>query len=167
VLNANLRDGSLRQAVLEKKIPMLLYEGGEALRFDEGAIGAGLQGVIRVMRELGMLPKSRQRKMKDPFIAQSSHWLRAPDSGILRERAQLGVAVRAGQVLGIVSDPLGANELPVVADRDGVVVGRSELPLVNEGDAIFHIATFDAPTRVASSVEDFHENLADPLLDEG
>jgi len=54
----------------------------------------------------------------------------------------------------------------VLAQEAGVVIGRSELPLVNEGDAIFHIATFEAPIKVATSVEDFHENLADPLLDE-
>ena len=35
IIDANLRDGSLRQEVMEHGIPMLLYEAGEALRFDE------------------------------------------------------------------------------------------------------------------------------------
>ena len=166
VLNANLRDGSLRQAVLERKIPMLLYEAGEALRFDENAIQAGAQGVIRVMRALDMLPKTKQRDGAKPFVAQSSHWVRAPDSGILRARASLGVAVRSGDRLGIIADPLGMAETPVIAEKSGVVIGRTELPLVNEGDALFHVAVFDAPAEVASSVEDFQGAFDRPLHEE-
>ena len=166
VLNANLRDGSLRQAVLERNVPMLLYEGGEALRFDEDPIAAGLRGVLRVMRTLGMLPAARQRHEAEPFIARSSHWLRSPGSGILRSRAKLGVAVEPGDRLGIVSDPLGAEESPVLAQKAGVVIGRTELPVVNEGDALFHVAAFDAPVDVANSVEEFHAELEHPLNDE-
>jgi len=167
VLNANLRDGSLRQAVLEHDIPMLLYEGGEALRFDEGPIRAGARGVVRVMRALGMLREVRVRKRdeKHPFVARSSHWLRATSSGILRARAKLGTAVKPGDRLGIVAEPLGLDESPVLAEKAGVVIGRTELPLVNEGDALFHIAAFDEPAKVASSVEDFREELHELLLD--
>jgi predicted deacylase len=166
VLDANVRDGSLRQAVLERDIPMLLYEGGEALRFEEGAIRAGSRGVLRVMRALGMLPGSGGRDAAKPFIARSSHWLRAPDSGILRARAELGSAIHRGDRLGVIADPLGGAEAPVLAERDGVVIGRTELPLVNEGDALFHVAAFDAPVRVASSVEGFQQELGDLRLDE-
>jgi hypothetical protein len=38
--------------------------------------------------------------------------------------------------------------------------------LVNEGDALFHIATFDQPGDVASSLEEFQVELDSPLLDE-
>jgi hypothetical protein len=55
ILNSNLRDGSLRQAGVEAGIPMLLYEAGEALRFDEFGIRVGVKGVLAVMRSLGML----------------------------------------------------------------------------------------------------------------
>lgn len=166
ILNANLRDGSLRQAVLDKGVPMLLYEGGEALRFDEDTIQAGARGVLRVMKALDMLPQSAPSVDRKPFLARSSHWLRSPGSGILRARAKLGAAVREGDCLGIVADPLGLDETKVIADQPGVVIGRSELPLVNEGDALFHIAVFKAPRRVASVVEDFHARLDDPLLDD-
>ena len=42
LLNSDLRDGSLREIAAERGIPMLLYEAGEALRFDERAIRAGV-----------------------------------------------------------------------------------------------------------------------------
>ena len=165
VLNANLRDGSLRQAVLERQVPMLLYEGGEALRFDEHAIRAGTRGVLRVMRALGMIPRRKRsaverRRSNKPFVAASTHWLRAPESGLLRARAMLGSAVAPGDCLGIVTDPLGATDTKVVAEKAGVVIGRTELPLVNEGDALFHVAAFDAVDDVVSSLEEFDEQLA-------
>lgn len=162
ILDATMRDGSLRQAVHERRIPMLLYEGGEALRFDEPAIRAGTRGVMSVMRALGMLPPRRTAAQgREPFVARSSHWVRAPQSGILRARSALGVAVREGEQLGVIADPLGTEERVVEASHPGVVIGRTELPLVNEGDALFHIATFRRPERVAESVDEFQDALAD------
>ncbi len=170
VLNANLRDGSLRQAVLERGVPMLLYEGGEALRFDESAIQAGARGVLRVLRALEMLPPSKRRegrrRLKEPFVTSSSSWVRSPASGLLRGLVRLGVAVKPGDRLGIVADPLGAEDSPVLAEKAGLVIGRTELPLVNEGDALFHIANFDDPVDVASSVEHFEERLAETAFGE-
>ena len=94
LLDSNLRDGSLREAAAEHGIPMLLYEAGEGLRFDEVGIRAGLRGVFNVMRALDMLPKVRIRKssMRQPYVAHSSAWLRAPESGILRTLVSLGGA---------------------------------------------------------------------------
>jgi predicted deacylase len=160
LINANVRDGSLRQAVLEREVPMLLYEGGEALRFDERAIRAGVHGVLAVMRALEMLPAVEERERRHaPFVARSSHWVRAPVSGILRSRAALGAALRAGQRLGTIADPLGAEQAPVRSTHAGIVIGRTELPLVNEGDALFHVATFDRPADVVASVGDFETVL--------
>jgi len=161
LINANVRDGSLRQEVFERKVPMLLYEGGEALRFDEDAIRAGVRGVISVMAALGMLAERRAPKRAEPFVARSSHWQRAPVSGILRARAALGARVDVGGPLGRIADPLGEDEVVVEASRSGIVIGRTELPLVNEGDALFHIATFDRPDAVSESVDDFQEELSD------
>ena len=144
VLNANLRDGSLRQAVRERDVPMLLYETGEALRFDEAGIRIGVRGVVAVMRAIGMLPprKPRRRPIK-PVTAYQSTWVRAGQSGILRTRIPLGRGVEAGQTLGTISDPFGEGQVDVEAHTSGIVIGRSHMPLVNEGDALFHIAQTD------------------------
>ena len=162
LIDANVRDGSLRQAAYERDIPMLLYEGGEALRFDEQAIRAGLRGVLGTMQALGMLPKSTAGLSNTkPFVARSSHWVRAPQSGILRSRAILGAHVEPSQKLGIIADPLGAEEVIVCADKAGIVIGRTELPLVNEGDALFNIATFQRPADVSASLDEFHGEMED------
>jgi len=155
ILDANLRDGSLRQEVMERGIPMLLYEAGEALRFDESSIRAGVRGVVRVMRALDMLPGTKKKGMSpEPFVARSSYWVRAPQSGILRDRIRLGAVVSSGRTLGIVADPLGHEEFEVRASREGVVIGRTVLPLVNEGDALYHVACFDRPDHVADRIEE-------------
>jgi predicted deacylase len=56
IINANIRDGSLRACAVDLGIPVLIYEAGEALRFDEISIKAGVRGVLIVMRALGLLP---------------------------------------------------------------------------------------------------------------
>ncbi len=166
IMNSNVRDGSLRQAVLEQGIPMLLYEAGEALRFDEVAIRGGVKGVVAVMRELGMLSarKSRSRQSREPFIARSSQWVRAPQSGILRALSPLGSRVKRGEVLGVVADPFGEHEEKVEASASGLVIGRTNLPLVNEGEALFHIARFEKPDSAAQAVEAFQAEF-DPNTD--
>ena len=142
VINASQRDGSLRQAAIEQNVPVIVYEGGEALRFEELSIRAGVRGVVSVMRALEMLPTSkRTRKVpRKPIVAQSSTWVRAPSSGILRASAALGSQVREGASLGFIANAFGENELEVQSPCDGVLIGRTNLPLVYEGDGLFHIA---------------------------
>jgi len=155
ILDSDLRPGSLREYATAQDIPMLLYEAGEALRFDETCLRAGVRGVISVMRHVGMLPASRRKTVYRPLVARASQWVRAPGSGILRTLVALGARVRKGQALGRVSDPFGEDELAVTAPAGGLVIGRLNLPLVNEGDALFHIARFESPSSAAESVEQF------------
>lgn len=157
LINANLRDGSLREAAAEYGIPMLLYEAGEALRFHEVSIRAGVKGIINVMRALNMLPvvKSRRRKKLEPFVARSSSWVRASASGLFRKVNGLGARVKRGEVLGLIDDPFGGEEMEVVSTVNGIIIGCTEIPLVHEGEALFHIARFEDVKVVAGHVETF------------
>jgi len=167
ILNAELRDGSLREAVAEHGIPILLYEAGEALRFDEVSIRAGVKGVTCVMRHLGMLPKKKPSKFRnEPFIARKSLWVRAAQSGVLRSITPLGAQVAMGDTIGWLADPFGDKELPVLASVSGIIIGKTNMPLVHEGEALYHIARFDEPESITESVEAFqdeHDPLNDPL----
>jgi len=159
IISSNLRDGSLREAAAEYGIPMLLYEAGEALRFDEVSIRAGVKGIINVMRALEMLPASRRKSTKriEPVVARSSSWVRAPDSGILRAMVPLGARVKKDTLLGVVADPFGDTEVNVTTSYSGIVIGRTNLPLVNEGDALYHIARFEDIQEIEAKVDDFQE----------
>lgn len=160
VLNSSLRDGSLRQAGSDEKIPILLYEGGEALRISEYAARLGQRGVISVMRAIGMLPKVKLSPLRrKTFLAKSSHWIRAPHSGTMTPMKQLGSMVKEGDLLGAVSDPFGEDIVKVFAKKCGVIIGKNNLPLVNRGDALFHVATLEQEV-----VEDeFTNQISDDL----
>lgn len=139
MLHAKIRDGSLRHAAGERGARVLLYEGGEAWRFDEWAIDAAVAGVRRVLAHLGMtgpLPLPEATSLE----CRSSGWVRARTTGILHMEATLGQKVSAGDRIGALSDSFGRRLRLVHADRDGIVIGRTESPLVNRGDALVHIA---------------------------
>ena len=156
VINTGFRDGSLRKAASDIGVPVIVFEGGEALRFHEPTIRAGANGVVRVMRTLGMLPASRRPGLKrEPLIIGSSKWVRAPRSGLLRTVSPLGAQVKKGEVLGVIADPFGENEVPVTATTDGIVIGRTNLPLVHEGDGLFHLARHEGRQVVARSLDEF------------
>lgn len=167
VLDSPTRSGTLRDAVGEK--PLLLYEAGEALRFDDLAIRAGVKGVLRVMRHIGMLPPLKAREATQdnkarPWIANNSVWMRASQSGILRTRIKLGGIVEAGDVLGYIADPFGESEQPIVSDCSGVLIGLTKLPLVHEGEALFHVATTTSTAGVARAVDQFHQEYEQPAI---
>ncbi|MDX1431801.1 MAG: succinylglutamate desuccinylase/aspartoacylase family protein [Gammaproteobacteria bacterium] len=158
LINSVMRDGSLRAAAAARGIPMLLYEAGEALRFDELSIRAGVQGILNVMRALEMLAPARGRRSetaKEPYVARSSAWVRAPEGGIFRGAVPLGAYVARGDVLGYIADPFGDHESAVIAPSLGIVIGRSNLPLVHQGEALFHLASFEESREVAEHVEAF------------
>ncbi|MGB5245022.1 MAG: succinylglutamate desuccinylase/aspartoacylase family protein [Woeseia sp.] len=155
IINASIRDGSLRGCASEMGLPVLTYEAGEALRFDEVSIRAGLRGILNVMRTIGMMQHARSGMHREPVIARSTSWVRAPSSGIVSGKVKLGASVREGQRLAVVSDPLGTEEDEVLARFDGIVIGRSNLPLAHEGDALFNIAAFRSVEKAEGLVEQF------------
>ena len=157
VINSAVRDGSLRQCATEMGVPVILYESCEALRFDEVHIRAGLKGIINVMRHLGMLRKGRAKTRKKPIFSRQTQWVRAPASGIHRMLVTLGAQVADDQVIGVIADPPGIEETEVRAPRAGVIIGRSNLPLVYAGDALFHIA--DMHEDAVFEADSFHEEL--------
>lgn len=168
IMNSTPVDGSLRKAVEEmgSGISIIVYEGGEALRFNEIAIRAGVKGVISVMREIGMLPRRKPGSRRfAPLVAEASTWVRAPQSGILRVLQPLGAKVTKGDLLGIVSDPFGELEERALAPVDGIILGRTNIPLVNEGEALFNIARFSAADQASGVVEEFQQEM-DPATDE-
>lgn len=166
MINANLRDGSLRQYALDKGLSMLLYEAGEGLRFDNLSIRAGTKGVLNVLRSLGMLPNRKTSKPNNVIAAQSSQWVRAPQAGLMRLEVALGSRVEAGQTVGKIADSIGENETTVISPVTGIVIGRNNLPAVNEGDALFHIALFDNSSMVKEAIVDF-QDLHIEGLDQG
>jgi predicted deacylase len=158
ILKSKIREGSLREASEKLGISTLTFEGGEALRFNEFAIRAGVAGILRVMSALEMIPAGKCAAAKgSPVISPSSRWVRSPATGVLRSACWLGDKIVKGDIIAKVSDPLGIHTTDVVALFDGVVVGRTQSPLAYKGDALFNIAWVSDPTRAQATIEEFEE----------
>ena len=140
IIHATTRDGSLRQAATKRGIPILLYEGGEALRFDAEAIRVGVTGILRVMACLEMYQFPLPSVPVPLVEVWQSKWIRASRSGIFRLTVALGERVEKKQPLGIIADAFGDASITVRAKIQGMVIGHTQNPLVNQGDAIVHLA---------------------------
>lgn len=165
ILNAKIRDGSLREAASELGIPLLVYEGGEALRFNELCIRMGVRGILKVLALLGMIvnPKISKRKKYVPVIAEATSWTRAPSSGLVHPIVELTQAVNKGEPLAYIHDPFLMNKSTIVkAPFSGIVIGKTNLPLVNEGDAMYHIARVDEVETLIAFIEDLQDEVTDP-----
>ncbi|BDX07080.1 succinylglutamate desuccinylase/aspartoacylase family protein [Planctobacterium marinum] len=159
VLNAEIREGSLREAAASKGCKVLLYEAGQALRFDELSIRAGLKGVLNVLSQLGMIRKRKPSKTVEPFISNHSFWVRAISSGTVTDRKRLGDHVKKGDVLAEINSPIGDTVDLLKAPNSGVIIGKQNIPLVQEGDAMYHIADFETPRQVAEHIEQLQDDL--------
>ena len=143
IMHANTRDGSLRQAATKKGIPVLLYEAGEALRFNSQAIAIGVQGILRVMNCLDMYDLPETVSEFESIEVTQSKWIRASRGGIFHLGVNLGEKVTKKQELGFITDAIGEYRVAVRASVQGIVLSYSLNPLVNQGDAIVHLAVIE------------------------
>lgn len=138
IINSKLIDKSFRKAAHLRKKAIIVYEGGESLRFDEFAIKEGLRGILRVMNYLNMcdyqdiIPNSA-------ILLGKTRWVRAKSAGIARTLVETGSLVEKSQVLGTVSDPFGEKKTLITSPISGYLIGQNYMPVLNRGDALFHI----------------------------
>lgn len=168
ILHAPLRDGSLRAAAKAIGKDILLFEAGEGLRFDEFSVRVGVAGILRVMQDIGQITaKGIARPKTAPQVCRTSTWLRAPVGGLVRLFRAEGDVVAKADVMAVVADPFGNAETEILAPFNGIIIGRLVMPIVHEGDAVFHLAHVASMNAAEGVVEDLNEQLAgDPLFDE-
>lgn len=162
------RSGSLRAEARERGVETILYEAGEGLRVDETAVRIGVAGILRVLRHRGMLGgKGPAAPKVAPMLARRSQWVRAPGGGLLISYRRDGELVEKDALLAKVANPFGGGEEEVRAPIRGLVVGQAVLPVVNEGDAVFHLAEIEQTVPQGVALEDIARHLSrDPLFDE-
>jgi predicted deacylase len=166
IVHSGLRDGSLREAALRRGVPVIVYEAGEGLRVDELSVRVGMEGVLQVMAFLGMT-RRRRTQPRAPVLATSSRWVRAEESGLFRPFRDIGDHVAAGERIAVVADPYGEHETDIKASNAGIIIGRANIPAVNQGDALFHIAKVDNASQLGEHYSHLERQLgAEPMLDE-
>lgn len=136
-LASNLIDKSLRKEAFKIGKTIVVYEGGESMRFDEGAIQQGVLGAKKVLNHLGMIDFNAEKI--ESINCLSSSWIRAKSSGLIQLKVSSGQVVEKNQLLGLITDPFGNFETKLKAPKSGVIIGHNNAPLVNKGDALFHL----------------------------
>ncbi|MEM8930888.1 MAG: succinylglutamate desuccinylase/aspartoacylase family protein [Acidobacteriota bacterium] len=133
--------GSLRQVAKKRGVALLVYEAGEPLRFDDRAVEIGVDGVLRVLRHVGLwAPTTDAVSPPSPIYGRKGRWVRASRSGLFVPEVELGDRVEKGQALGTLSDIVPSRDRVMKAPFDGMVMGHVVDPLVHQGDALLHIA---------------------------
>ncbi len=175
IIESPLRDGSLRSLAADSGVDMLLMETGEALRFDRFSIETGVAGVLRVLAHLGMIEADDGlTEVGVPARSNKTQWVRSPRGGVTHRMRKSGDAVRKGDLLAAVAGLFGEDPLEITSPTDGIIIGHATLPVVHQGDALFHIARVDHPERVGKHIETIAdaiyasepEGFAETLLDE-
>jgi predicted deacylase len=136
-LNSTLIDKSFRKAAHNKGKEILVFETGEAHRFDPFGIEEGIDGTLRLMKHLDM--RGDAPEPNDTDIYQKSTWVRARYAGLFQQKMELGDEVNKRQVLGHISDPFGREWFKVVSPQTGRIIALNNAPVVHKGDALLHI----------------------------
>jgi hypothetical protein len=144
IIHARHRDGSLRQAATELGATVLVYEAGQAHRFDEDAIETGVMGVMRTLRFMKMIDV-RLPRVRPTRVMRRTRWVRARRGGLANISVDLGDEVVKGEVVATISDAFSTRPTAATASASGFVVARTLRPLVNSGDALVHIASERGP----------------------
>ena len=164
VTNVSIDDNNFRQTTEELHIPLLVYQAGEAMRFDENSIELGVNGVKNIMRSINMLEKEPIQETR-PIFSREEDWIVAHKGGILHPNVVLGQTIECGETIGTVSDPFGADTIePIKSPQKGIVVGVNTSPLIHEGLPIFKIASFLDCDKAETAIEEWDKKQPDSYI---
>lgn len=137
IIDSSYREGTFRKEAAKKAKPILVYEGGESMRFDYSAINEGLNGCLRLMKSFGMIDTDVPN---NPAVKiRKDTWIRANASGLFHMNVTNGAYVEKNDMLGVICNPFGSVEYKILSSVDGYIVGINSQPVVNQGDALIHI----------------------------
>jgi predicted deacylase len=137
-IDAPFRPNSLRREAARKRKNIIVYEGGESLRFDMQAIEEGVDGTLRLMKHLNMIDWAPEPKEESRVIWTTS-WVRAKHAGLFQPNVVCGQLVHKGDWVGTITDPFGEFKEQVKAHESGYVIGMNNGPVINAGDALMHL----------------------------
>lgn len=133
---------SLRETLYKFGKTVLLFEGGKTNELNPTIINEGVNGTKNVLIHLGLIDGEIAVREK-PIIVKKSKWIRASDSGMFKIMIQNGTFVKKRELLGIIQDPFGEFQKKITASFNGYIFCINKTPIVNKGDALFHISTED------------------------
>lgn len=139
--------GTMRWAAQRRGVPVITYEAGEPLRFENAVIERGVRCIRNALAAFGMV---EGEPVPPPFqiVAKERRWLRAKRGGILIVHVRPGDIVRRRDVVAHTSRPYGTERVEIRAPFDGIVISTATIPTVVPGGAVCHIVRL-SPERLA------------------
>lgn len=137
IIESALINQSLRKEAFKKNKSLLVFEGGESLRLDEKSIKVGIKGIQNILTYLKM--KDGELNVGSFTHLSDTIWLRASMSGIFISKVSSGDRVEVGQLLGEIHTPHNQYAKKIKCKKAGYIYGINNTPVVNQGDALFHI----------------------------
>lgn len=137
-IDAPFRPNSLRREAARRGKNIIVFEGGESLRFDYHAIEEGVSGTLRLMKYLNMIDAAPDPAEGNKVIWSTS-WVRAKNAGLFQPSIKAGQLVHKGDYVGSITDPFGEFKEEVKANETGYVIGLNNGPVINAGDALMHL----------------------------
>ncbi|HEX6484322.1 MAG TPA: succinylglutamate desuccinylase/aspartoacylase family protein [Ktedonobacteraceae bacterium] len=137
--------GKLRNFLASQGIAAITPELGGNNCFEEEHIRLGAQGVINVMRYLAMLEGAMELPEQPPITLFGSHLDRvwATQGGIWVAHIKAGDRVSENQPLGEIYSIRTFEVVEYLkAPYDGYVLGTTDVPIVNMGEALVNICRF-------------------------
>lgn len=138
VVHSRGMEGTLRRAAVDGGVKAITYEAGQPMRFEYDEIRRGVEGVRRLLSEVGALGSPRRRR-GTPLVYYRTHWVRVDDGGIFLSRRELGDRIKEGALLGTVTDPVTNERNKILAPFSGRIIGMALPQVVIPGFAAFHI----------------------------
>lgn len=133
----------LRRVATEAGIPAVSFEFGESTTVQTPDVEAALAAIRTALVNLDMLSGRKQRTPQPVY--RRSLWLRAENGGIFVSRKAIGDEVRAGEVIGVIANPLTEEEKPLAASVDARILGLASNQFVLPGYGVFHLGVPESP----------------------
>jgi len=133
----------LRRVATEAGIPGVSFEFGESTTVQTPYVETAERALAAALVNLGMLP-GEKRRLEQP-IYRKSRWIRAENGGIFISHKLIGDEVKAGEVIGVIANPLTEEEKPLTAAVDARILGIASNQFVLPGYGVFHLGIAEAP----------------------
>jgi predicted deacylase len=131
-------DGTPHVELARRGVPAFGFEIGEGGRVVDSETERGVEGVLNVLVELGML-EPVEAPAREPRVVSSMTALRAHRGGMLSWAVDLGAEVREGELLAQITDLAGDVVEEIVATHAGPLMRITTFGAVAATDRIAQI----------------------------
>jgi predicted deacylase len=131
--------GSTSAAASAIGIPAIIAESGENGILDPDAVKLHLEGVRNLARTLGVLT-GEPKGAREHILYDGWNWLRAERPGWWQPAHKVGAVVKAGELLGTMSDLWGDRFAGIRTEQAGTILFQTSSPAVSKDGILVGLA---------------------------